>query len=525
MSQTAIPPHQEEVESHASNTTKGGAPAVSTRTGQEEPAQWTAIASPTRVAAKGAFQVRVQAEIASGYHLYAVSQAPGGPTPTGITLPEGQPFTLRWPHISSWPAPVKVFAPEFGMEIEYHVGKVIFDFYVLTAADAVPGAHEVVVEIHYQLCDEQTCLVPETKQLRVPIEVIAGEAEAEKPSDEGADKKAAELASQEALFELIRPILQNPDAKKREAELWRMAADYPKFDFVYHLLAKPFLARADFRGAANIYRKGLAANPESDALHAATLNCSAKPAGNRRMEEFIRRFPRSDYSSYYLQQLTEEASSPAARLKLLRRAVALDKSGPRSFDTLSALCWQIALVNPGTAAKLAVAWLKAAERRSAKGQEMHFYTRDTAVARTRFFVALANCDRLLKRGKAKAAMAAVEQISVPDVPQAGVAEADRVLLALMQAKVLAAAGEPQRAYDGLISHARLLMSDEMLAAAVRLGAKLGKSRRQVEADAWQHKLAVDSGVAEFEVPGPRGRTIKASEYRGHPLLVNVWNPG
>ena len=333
MSQTAIPPHQNEVESHPSNTAKGGAPAGSSRTGQQEPAQWTAIASPTRVAAKGVVDVRVQAEIASGYHLYAVSQAPGGPTPTSITLPAGQPFTLRWPHISSWPAPVKVFAPEFGMEIEYHVGKVIFDFYALAATDAAPGAHEVVVEIHYQLCDEQTCLVPETKQLRIPIEVIAGEAEAEKPStEEGTDKKAAEPASQEALFELIRPILQNPDAKKREAELWRMAADYPKFDFVYHLLAKPFLARADFRGAAAIYRKGLAANPNSDALHAALLDCSARPAGKSRgMEGFIRRFPRSQYSSYFLQQLAEEASPPATRLKLLRRAVAVDKSGLGSF--------------------------------------------------------------------------------------------------------------------------------------------------------------------------------------------------
>jgi thiol:disulfide interchange protein DsbD len=521
MSQTAMPPHQEELESHASDTAKSGAPG-------QEPVQWTAMVSPTRVAAKGRFQVRVQAEIASGYHLYAVSQAPGGPSPTSITLPAGSAFTLRWPHISSWPAPVKVSAPEFGMEIEYHVRKVIFDFTALAAADAAPGTHEVVVEIHYQLCDEHTCLVPETKQLRVPIEVIAGEAEAEKPSTgEDADKKAAaEPASQEALFERLRAIMENSDAKKRETELWRLAEDSPKFDFVYQVLATPFVARADFRGAAAIYRKGLAANPDSDNLHAAQLNCSAKPAVKRRgMEGFIRRFPRSQYSLWFLQQLADEASSPAARLKLLRRAVAVDKSGPSSFYPLSALCWQIALVNPGSAAKLAVAWRKAAERRSAKGKEMPLDVRDLVVARTAFFVALANCDRLLKRGKVKAAMAAVKQISAPEVPHYGVDDNDRVLLALIQAKVQAAAGEPQRAYDGLISHTRLLMSDEMLAAAVRLGGKLGKSRQQVEADAWKHRLDADNPVAEFEVPGPRGRTIKASEYRGHPLLVNVWNPG
>ncbi len=521
MSQTAIPPQEDEVESHPSNTVKDEALG-------QEPVRWTAVASPTRVVAKGTFQVRAQAEIASGYHLYSVAQAPGGPTPTSITLPAGQAFTLRWPRISSWPEPVKVFAPEFGMEIEYHVGKVIFDFHVLAAADVELGAHQVVVEIHYQLCDEHTCLVPETKQLRVPIEVIAGEAEAEKSSaEEGtAAQTAAKPASQDELFELIRTIMQNPDAKKRAAEAWRLATDYPKYDTVYHLLAKPFLARADFRGAADIYRKGLAANPKSDGLHASLLDCSARPAGKSRgMEGFIRQFPRSGYTSHFLQQLAGEASSPAARLKLLRRAVAVDKSGPGSFHTLSALCWQIALVNPSSAAKLAVAWLKAAERRSAKGQEMDLYVRDLAVARTAFLVALANCDRLIKRGKAKAAMAAVEQISAPEVPHSGVDDNDRVLLALMQAKIQGAAGEPQRAYDGLISDTRLLMSDEMLAAAVRVGAKLGKSRQQVEADAWKRRLAEDHTLADFEVPGPRAGTIKASEYRGHPLLVNVWNPG
>src|SRR5215831_5051939 len=95
---------------------------------QHETIKWSAMTSPTRVAAKGAFQVRVQAEIASGYHLYSTSQAPGGPVPTSITLPAGQPFSMRQPQIGSWPKPVRTFSPEFGMEIEYHVGKVIFEF-------------------------------------------------------------------------------------------------------------------------------------------------------------------------------------------------------------------------------------------------------------------------------------------------------------------------------------------------------------------------------------------------------------
>jgi len=116
--------------------------------GQQERVTWSAMTSPTRVAAKSGFQVRVQAEIASGYHLYSTSQAPGGPVPTSITLPAGQLFSQPWPQVEAWPAPIKTFSTEFGMEIEYYLGKVTFDLHVAARADATEGAHEVVIEIH-----------------------------------------------------------------------------------------------------------------------------------------------------------------------------------------------------------------------------------------------------------------------------------------------------------------------------------------------------------------------------------------
>src|SRR5262249_45304641 len=153
-------------------------------------------------------------------------------------------------------------------------------FYAAVAAEAKAGRHETVIEVHYQLCDEHTCLVPETKQLRVPIEVISGKAEEQEPSakGDGAGKTATKPASKEAMIERLRAILQIPDKKKQEAGFWQLAADYPKSHVPYQMLANPFLARADFRAATAIYRKGLAVNPDSDALHAALLGCSAKKA-------------------------------------------------------------------------------------------------------------------------------------------------------------------------------------------------------------------------------------------------------
>ena len=102
--------------------------------------------------------------------------------PTSITLPAGQPFSLRGVRPS--PEPIKTFSPQFGMAIEYYLNKVIFDCQLAAAAEAAPGAHEIIVKIHYQLCDEHTCLIPETKQLCVPIEVVTDESGKEKPAGE-----------------------------------------------------------------------------------------------------------------------------------------------------------------------------------------------------------------------------------------------------------------------------------------------------------------------------------------------------
>jgi hypothetical protein len=519
MNRSVIPPQQKKLRA---------LPEKSGKNSGNELVQWTATASAAHIAPKGFFGIRVQAEIAPGYHVYSVTQAPGGPMPTSISLAAGQPFSRPWSGTSCWPKPFNIFSSQFGMEIEYHVGKVAFDFSLVAVADAAPGAHEVLIEIHYQLCHEHTCLVPESRQLRVPVEVIASQAAAGKQSAEmnAIQKAVAKQSSQTAIIERLKPILANTDKKKREEELWQLAADYPGSEIPYNLLAKPFLARAEFGRAAAIFRKGLAKNTDKDGFHALLLSCSANPGVNLRAKQaFVRRFPRSDKTPNYLQEISKELPSRSARLKLLRRLETFEKGDQGLLFPLFELAWELALEDLAGAAKQIASWLKAAVKRSAKGASLPFVFRDMAAARTAFFLTLAKCDRLLKRGKAKAAAAAAEKISAPEIAHFGVDDHDRVLLALMQAKTLTAAGEPQRAYDGLISNDRLLMSDEMLAAAWKLGTKLGRSKRQVEADAWERRLSADCDAAEFEVPEARGLTIQANDYRAHPLLVNVWNPG
>ena len=402
--------------------------------------------------------------------------------------------------------------------------QVIFDVYLSVAPDATVGANEVILDIRYQLCDDRTCLIPETLRMRVPVEVVALAAESGNLSEGGSVEDGT--CSSDEMIDRFRAIWEIQDKTKRQEALWRLASDYPSWAMPYHALARPYIGRADFRGAIAVYRKGLAANPKSEDLHAALADCAAnRTAKLKAKRAYIRRFPEAQATGAFLEELASEAPSRAMRINLLQRAIAAGKSVDTKFSALGALCWELATGDPAAAAKLMSGWLKAAKRRSDRGDEVPLYQTDAAVVRSRFFAELANCDRLLKRGRSKAAVAAVEQIKAPEVPQIGVDNHDRELWALMKAKALSATGEHQRAYQELIAHELLLLKDRMLAAAVGLGAQLGKSRRQVESDAWNTRLSTDYKVAEFEVPGPRGRTIKASDYRGRPLLVNAWNPG
>ncbi len=133
-----------------------------------EPVVWSIAPHP---ASRGGMPgVRVKAEIAPGYHLYSVTQEPGGPNPTIIAPAPGQLFGVM-DSPRAWPKPQCLFDPKFGMETEYHVGSVIFDVHLRAEAGLLPGPREVVLQVEYQLCDEDTCLRPEVTELRTVVSV------------------------------------------------------------------------------------------------------------------------------------------------------------------------------------------------------------------------------------------------------------------------------------------------------------------------------------------------------------------
>lgn len=117
------------------------------------------------------FTVQVTAQIESGWHLYSLTQSAGGPIPTRIIVPEGQPFKLAG-NVSG-PRPRVAMDPNFEINTETYENGVSFSVPIVVVADAPVGTHSFNVNVRYQACNDKNCLPPRTAKLSLPLILTA----------------------------------------------------------------------------------------------------------------------------------------------------------------------------------------------------------------------------------------------------------------------------------------------------------------------------------------------------------------
>jgi thiol:disulfide interchange protein DsbD len=137
---------------------------------------WTARVTPNALHPGEGAQVVLTAHIAAGWHLYSLTQPPGGPLATTITVEPG-PLTQVGAGVQ--PPPTKQHDAGFNMTIEIYHGAVAFG--VPVTVKAGPGATSAHIKVRSQLCNASTCLPPDTVELTVPLKVVAGKPKSTKP--------------------------------------------------------------------------------------------------------------------------------------------------------------------------------------------------------------------------------------------------------------------------------------------------------------------------------------------------------
>ena len=111
------------------------------------------------------------AQLQKGWHLYSMTQPPGGPIPTTISVAEDSVF--RQSGKVEQPPPHKWFDPNFGINTEYFEGKIDFQIPIEVKADAPAGEHDLSVKVRFQLCSDRLCLAPQRRTFTVALKVTA----------------------------------------------------------------------------------------------------------------------------------------------------------------------------------------------------------------------------------------------------------------------------------------------------------------------------------------------------------------
>jgi len=135
----------------------------------QDPVKWTAAPAAKAVTAGGKTTVKLAASIDDGWHIYSVTQGPGGPMPTKVTVPTGQSFALAGAVKGSQPD--TKFDENFGIQVETYEGKAEFTVPLTIDKATKSGAQNAQVSVKYQVCNASTCLPPKTEKLTVAMNV------------------------------------------------------------------------------------------------------------------------------------------------------------------------------------------------------------------------------------------------------------------------------------------------------------------------------------------------------------------
>jgi Disulphide bond corrector protein DsbC len=127
-----------------------------------EVVKWSAGLTGTKPNAPSA---KLSATIMDGWHVYALSQPDGGPTPLKISIPSGSPLMLAGPIAET--KVVRHFDPSFNMETLYYLKTANFNL-ALKGGDAAPG-ETLSIDVRFQACNDRLCLPPYTAHVSATL--------------------------------------------------------------------------------------------------------------------------------------------------------------------------------------------------------------------------------------------------------------------------------------------------------------------------------------------------------------------
>src|SRR5258705_3716064 len=135
------------------------------------PVKWSVVggSAPRQIVSGRTVPLTLQAEIAKGWHIYSLSQKPGGPIPLRIELAGAADGVVRG--IIKAPQPERAFDKNFGMGTELYSGIPRFTIPFGAPGRSLTGIRKFQVAARYQVCSETLCLPARTDKVEVSLRI------------------------------------------------------------------------------------------------------------------------------------------------------------------------------------------------------------------------------------------------------------------------------------------------------------------------------------------------------------------
>lgn len=133
--------------------------------------QWAAaLGSPGAIKGGGATTVELSGTIKDGWHVYALSEPPGGPTALRVTVDDNQVALAAG--VPSGTRPQKRHDPSFGLETKFYTHAFTIRVPVQLKQQSTAGRQDIPVSVRFQTCSDRECQPPTTIHLLVPVDVL-----------------------------------------------------------------------------------------------------------------------------------------------------------------------------------------------------------------------------------------------------------------------------------------------------------------------------------------------------------------
>jgi thiol-disulfide isomerase/thioredoxin len=286
----------------------------------------------------------------------------------------------------------------------------------------------------------------------------------------------------------------------------------PKFDKAYRDLWIDAERWGDSKAGTDYLLKAKNVNPQNADYafyYASSFSDSDHEKYKRLSLQVAKDFPNTERGAqalYWLGFRSKDVQEQIKYFELLRTSFPSDKF---SWSSSGMTGYYDVLLEAAPPKAVALA------QEMAKGKGAKEWTPKIAVAQ-----AIAEARNLLSQKKAAEAVTLLGPASV------GRWSSANVMLTLLKAEAADAAGNTAAAYDSLVVFFAKAPRVRMQKELERYGAKLGKTKTQIEEDVWKLRDAASKPATPFTLqrymtPG----TASLSDFKGKVVLLTYWFPG